>query len=61
MFHTLYARLAAVLCGVLVAIGLLYAVLVASSTSRHLQELAQNLNRDVARRIVADRNLVAEG
>ncbi len=61
MFRTLYARLAVVLCGVLVAIGVLYAVLVASATSAYLQELAQNLNRDVARRIVADRNLVAEG
>jgi len=61
VFSTLYARLAAVLCGLLVAIGLIYALLVASSTSRHLQELAQHLNRDVALRIVADRNLVAEG
>ena len=61
MFTTLYARLAAVLCGLLVAIGLLYALLLTSSTSRHLQELSQNLNRDVALRIVADRNLIAEG
>ena len=61
VFRTLYARLAAVLCALLVAIGLLYALLVTTSTSRHLQALAQNLNRDVARRIVADRNLVAEG
>jgi signal transduction histidine kinase len=45
----------------LVAIGLLYALLLTSSTSRHLQELSQNLNRDVALRIVADRNLIAEG
>jgi signal transduction histidine kinase len=61
VFTTLYARLAAVLCGLLVAIGLLYAALVTSSTGRHLQELSQNLNRDVARRIVADRDLVTEG
>lgn len=61
MFRTLYARLAAVLCALLVAIGLLYAFLATSSTTRHLQTLEQNINRDVARRIVADRNLVAEG
>lgn len=61
MFNTLYARLAAVLCGLLLVIGLVYALLLTASTSRHLQALAQNLNRDVARKIVADRNLVAEG
>jgi len=61
VFNTLYARLAAVLCGLLLVIGLVYALLLTASTSRHLQALAQNLNRDVARKIVADRNLVAEG
>ncbi|HEY5719001.1 MAG TPA: histidine kinase dimerization/phospho-acceptor domain-containing protein, partial [Gammaproteobacteria bacterium] len=61
MFTTLYARLAAVLCGLLLTIGVLFALLLDAAAARHQQELAQNLNRDVARRIVADRNLVAEG
>ena len=37
MFSTLYARLAAVLCGLLLAIGVLFALLLDASAARHQQ------------------------
>ncbi|MCP4933909.1 MAG: HAMP domain-containing histidine kinase [bacterium] len=61
MFRTLYARLAVVLILLLAAIGLLYTFLSTSATRLYLQELNQRFNRDLARDLVADRNLVAEG
>lgn len=61
MFHTLYARLAVVLVLLLSAIGLLYTFLSTSATRNYQQEVNQRFNRDLARDLVADRNLVAEG
>lgn len=58
---TLYARLATGLFVLLVAVGLLYAF-IGSVAIRHYQEtLSQTLNRDLARDLVFDRNLVDEG
>lgn len=61
MFKTLYARLAMVLVMLLIAIGVIYAVVTTATVERYMVELTQHFNRDLARRIVADRNLVAEG
>lgn len=61
MFHTLYARLAAVLVVLFVAIGLAYAVISGSVAQRYLQELTQHFNRDLARRILVDARLVVDG
>lgn len=61
MFHTLYARLAVALVALFIAIGVAYALISTSTTRHYLQELTQRVNRDLARRIVADRNLVEEG
>lgn len=61
MLNTLYARLAAVLVILLLAIGIIYGVVSTATVERYLVELTQHFNRDLARRIVADRNLVAEG
>jgi signal transduction histidine kinase len=61
MFRTLYARLALVLVLLFTAVGLMYALLSSSATRHYLDELNQQLNRDLARNLVADRNLVAEG
>ncbi len=61
MFRTLYARLAAVLVVIFVTIGVSYGVITSATVERYLQELSQHFNRDLARRIVADRNLVEEG
>lgn len=61
MFHTLYARLAVVLILLLSAVGVLYTFLSTSATRIYLQEVNQRFNRDLARDLVADRNLVAQG
>ncbi|MGD8590621.1 MAG: ATP-binding protein [Chromatiales bacterium] len=61
MFRTLYARLAAVLVGLFLVIGLLYVLIITSTLQSYLQELSQHFNRDLAQRIVADRGLVASG
>ena len=61
MLRTLYARLAAVLVVIFVAIGISYGIVTSATVESYLQELNQHFNRDLAKRIVADRNLVAEG
>ncbi|MCB1761203.1 MAG: sensor histidine kinase [Gammaproteobacteria bacterium] len=61
MPKTLYARLALVLVLLFSTVGLMYALLSSSATRHYLDELNQQLNRDLARNLVADRNLVAEG
>jgi signal transduction histidine kinase len=61
MFRTLYARLAAVLVGLFMLIGLLYVLITSSTIESYLQEITQHFNRDLAQRIVADRKLVAAG
>ncbi len=61
MFQTLYARLSAVLVLVFIVIGVIYAVISTSAVKSYIQEFTQHFNRDLARRIVADQNLVEEG
>ena len=59
--RTLYGKLSLVLGGLLVAVGLLYMGLSHSLTEHYLQQAYQRLNRDLARNLVADRNLVSQG
>lgn len=59
--RTLYARLAAGFAVLLLGIGLLYGFITAASTRHYLQRLEQELNRDLARNLVAERNLVEDG
>ncbi len=61
MLRTLYARLALVLVLLFLAVGILYALISTSATRQYLVRLDQSLNRDLARNLVADRNLVAQG
>ncbi len=61
MFRTLYAKLAGVLVLLMISVGIVYMLVSWSSTRNYLQEVNQLLNRDLARNLVADRNLVAEG
>ncbi len=61
MARTLYARLALALTGLLVLVGILFAVLTLSATRHYLDEVHQRLNRNLAENLVADRNLVQEG
>jgi signal transduction histidine kinase len=61
MFRTLYAKLALGLVVLIAAMGLVYALVSFSATRHYLAEVNQQLNRDLARNLVADRDLVAEG
>lgn len=61
MFRTLYAKLALVLVVLFASVGLLYALISTSITRHYLVELNQHFNWNLARNLVADRNLVAEG
>ncbi len=61
MLRTLYAKLAFGLVLLLVAIGLLYSFISTTVTRNYLEELNQQLNRNLAANLVADRNLVEEG
>ena len=59
--RTLYAKLSLGLVALLAAIGLVYSLLSLSASRHYLEEVNQTLNRDLARNLVRDRNLVQEG
>ena len=61
MIRTLYAKLALGLVVLIAAMGLVYALVSFSATRHYLAEVNQQLNRELARNLVADRDLVAEG
>jgi len=61
LLHTLYAKLAAVLVLLFAAMGLVYVLVSTSATEHYLQTVSQRFNRDLARNLVADRNLVHQG
>lgn len=61
IFRTLYARLALGLFLLLVIVGGLFTVLSLYSVREYTAAVNQELNRDLARNLVADRNLVTEG
>ena len=61
MLRTLYAKLAAGLVILFITIGLLYALISTIATKYYLQEVNQSFNKELARNLVMDRNLVAEG
>jgi hypothetical protein len=56
-----YARLALTLTGLLLLVGILFAVLTLVATRHSLVEVQQALNRDLASNLVADRSLIREG
>ncbi|MBT4045048.1 MAG: HAMP domain-containing histidine kinase [Rhodospirillaceae bacterium] len=61
MLRTLYAKLAFGLLALLIAIGAIYAAITLTVTDNYMRQLNQEINRDLARNLVADRNLVEEG
>lgn len=61
MLHSLYARLSLALIGLFLATGVLYILISGVVTERYLQEITQHFNRDLAQRIVSDRQLVIDG
>ena len=61
MLNTLYGKLALALATLLGAIGLSYGLINHALTQRYLQEAQQSFNRDLARNLVADQRLIADG
>ena len=61
MLRTLYAKLAFGLLVLLIAIGAIYTAITLTVTDNYMRQLNQEINRDLARNLVADRNLVEEG
>ncbi len=61
MAKTLYAKLALALIALFAAVAIVHALVSLSATRHYLEKVNQELNRDLARHLVADRNLVAEG
>ena len=61
MLNTLYGKLAVALMALLGAIGLSYGLISHALTQRYLQEAQQSFNRDLARNLVADQRLIADG
>lgn len=59
--RTLFAKLALALTLLLIGIGLLYALLSASMAHHYQQVFLQNLNRELAQNLIADRQLVKNG
>ena len=61
MLRTLYAKLAFGLFALLVAVGVLYAFITMAALSQYQDSVTQQLNHDLARDLIFDRNLVEEG
>ncbi len=61
MLRTLYAKLAFGLLVLLIAIGAIYTTITLTIIDSYTRQLNQEVNRHLARNIVADRNLVEEG
>ena len=61
MLNTLYGKLALALMALLGAIGLSHSLISHALTQRYLQEAQQSFNRDLARNLVADQRLIADG
>ncbi len=60
MIHSLYARFALALALALSLVGLIYAVFMVTTVQKNTQYTEQVLNRDLAKVLVAERNLVRE-
>ncbi|WP_148861225.1 sensor histidine kinase [Marinobacter fonticola] len=61
MLNSLYTRLALGLFVLLIAVGLVYTFVSTMSLREYYASVNQELNRDLARHLVSDRNLVDEG
>lgn len=61
MFKNLYTRLAAVLLGLFLLIGVLYVLLTLYTTRLYFQEVNQKLNRILAQHLVSEKILMKDG
>jgi len=59
--RSLYARLAAALLALLAALGAAWAIVGAYGAETYQQEVLQNLNRDLARQLIAEGVLIRDG
>ena len=57
----LYSKLAIVLAALCTLVGLFFAWLIGATTANYQQEIAQQLNRDLAQHIIAERLLLKDG
>ncbi len=60
MIRTLYTRMAVTLAFVLALVGFIYVVFMVTTVQQNRQYTEQTLNKDLAKRLVAERNLVSE-
>lgn len=61
MFRNLYTKLAAVLLGLFLLIGILYVLLTLYTTRLYFQEVNQRLNRILAQHLVSEKILMKDG
>lgn len=61
MLRSLYAKLSLSLVVLLICVGVLYTLISLSAAQYYLQKTDQKLNLDLAKNLVADRNLVESG
>lgn len=61
MFNSLYSKIAAGLAGLFLVVGLIFVGVTVFSTDMYQQEVNQKLNVNLARQIVKERLLMAEG
>lgn len=61
MFKTLYSKIALILSGLFLLVGLLYIFLTLFTTRLYVQEGAQRLNHDLARYLVSQNLFISEG
>ncbi len=61
MLRSLYAKLSLALVVVLIAVGLIYAVVGLYTMRRHLDQVSQTFNRNLAQTLVTENNLVRGG
>ena len=57
----LYSKLAISLAALCTLVGLFFALLIGITTRNYQQEVAQQLNRDLAEHIIAERLLLKDG
>ena len=59
--NTLYSKLALVLVGLLLTVGLVYQLISRSLTQHYMSGAVQSFNRDLAHHLIADQHLVVNG
>ena len=61
LFGSLYAKLSSILVLILLTMGFVYGFITFSVTDDYLQEITQKFNRDLAKNLVGERDIVVDG